>query len=33
MVDGNATEEIAFDQVKLNAKIDPRKFQVTKTEK
>jgi len=33
MVDGNATEEISFDQVKFNGKIDARTFQVTKSEK
>lgn len=33
MVDGKPTEELAFDKIKLNAKIDPKTFEVTKNDK
>jgi hypothetical protein len=29
-IDGKPTEEVTFDKVKVNAKIDPKKFTVTK---
>jgi hypothetical protein len=32
MIDGTPTDELSFDQVKVNAKIDPRKFEPTKTD-
>jgi hypothetical protein len=30
MIDGQATEELSLEKIKVNAKIDPRKFEVTK---
>ena len=33
MIDGKPTEEIAFDKIKLNTKIDPKTFEVTKNDK
>ena len=33
MIDGKPTEELTFDKIKLNAKIDPKTFEVTKNDK
>jgi hypothetical protein len=33
MIDGTATDELSFDKVQVNAKIDPKKFQPTKSDK
>ncbi len=33
MIDGTPSDELSFDQVKVNAKIDPKKFEPTKTDK
>jgi len=30
MVDGQATEELSFEKIKVNGKIDPKRFEVTK---
>ena len=32
MIDGKPTEEITFDKIKLNGKIDAKTFEVTKAQ-
>jgi len=33
MIDGKPTEELAFDKIKLNGKIDAKTFEVTAPQK